>query len=444
VAPERPFRIALIRPGLDGRRASDAMAPLAFAALAAATPQDVDLALWDDRVERVPMEIDADLVALSVETFTARRAYALADGYRRSGRRVVLGGIHPTLAPDESAEHADSIVEGDADDLWGALVADARAGRLRRVYRSAGLPPLDGARFERRLFADKRYAPVAQVQFGRGCRFSCDFCSVHALYGSSIRLRPVAEVVDEVAAIEQRHLFFVDDNLFADLERGRELLAGLTPLRRRWACQMSLDVATDGRLVDALAAAGCVVAVVGFESLDERSLRAMGKGANLGRAYRDAVRRLNARGILVYGTFVFGYDDDTPASLEACLALALEERFFLANFNPLTPTPGTPLFERLRAEGRLLHDRWWLEPSYRYGQATFRPRGMTPEQLEQGCWRARREFNRVTAILRRACARQTHTRDLYRLGLFFAANWVSRREIRRKQGAPLGGAVAEM
>jgi radical SAM superfamily enzyme YgiQ (UPF0313 family) len=418
------------------------MAPLAFAALAAATPADVDLTLWDDRIERVPPALDADLVALSVETFTARRAYGLSEHYRRQGLPVVLGGVHPTLVPDEAGEHANSVVVGDAAGVWSEVVADARAGCLRRVYRANAPPTLEGARYDRRVFRGKPYAPVAQVLFGRGCRFTCDFCCVRALSGETLRHRPVPEVADEVAGLDARHLFFVDDNLFADVERARELLAALAPLRRRWACQLSLDVATNERLLDELAAAGCVVAVVGFESLDERNLLAMRKSPNLGRAYRDAARRMGARGILVYGTFVFGYDEDSPASFDACLELAVESRFFLANFNPLTPTPGTPLFDRLRAEGRLLHERWWLDPAYRYGQATFRPRGMTPEQLELGCWRARRSFNRVTTILRRALDRDTHARDLYRLGLFLAANWVSRREIRRKQGAHLGALTA--
>jgi len=415
------------------------MAPLAFAALSAATPPGVDLSLWDDRIERVPQVLDADLVALSIETFTGRRGYALADRFRRQGARVVLGGIHPTLVPDEAAAHADAVVAGEAETLWPTVVDDARTGRLRRLYRLASPPALAGARFDRRVFRGKRFAPVAQVQFGRGCRFACDFCSVRALHGPSVRHRPVEDVADEVAGLEARHLFFVDDNLFADVDRGRDLLAALAPLGRRWACQMSLDVAGDNRLLDELAAAGCLVAVVGFESLDERNLLAMGKRPNLGRRYRDVARHLATRGILVYGTFVFGYDADTPASFDASLELAVGSKFFLANFNPLTPTPGTPLFERLREEGRLLHERWWLDPAYRYGQATFTPRGMTAEQLEDGCWRARRHFNRVTSILRRSLERSAHCRDLYRLGVFLAANWVSRREIRRKQGAALGG-----
>jgi radical SAM superfamily enzyme YgiQ (UPF0313 family) len=155
--------------------------------------------------------------------------------------------------------------------------------------------------------------------------------------------------------------------------------------------------------------------------------------------YPTAVRKFEDRGIMIYGSFLFGYDHDTVDSFERSVEFALRSKFYLANFNPLTPMPGAKLNDRLRTEGRLIHDRWWLAADYRYGQATFHPRGMTADELTEGCFRARREFNRYSSIFHRAWNLHTNCRDPYRLGIFVASNLVSRREILRKQGQPLGG-----
>jgi radical SAM superfamily enzyme YgiQ (UPF0313 family) len=184
---------------------------------------------------------------------------------------------------------------------------------------------------------------------------------------------------------------------------------------------------------------GCITALIGFESLNKDNLRQMKKQWNLQHGdYATAIEQFHARGIMLYATFVFGYDHDTPAAFEITLDFALRSRFALANFNPLTPTPGAPLYARLAAEGRLLYDRWWLDPHFCYGQATFHPRGMTADELTAGCFWARRQFNRYGAIFQRARNTQANSRSLSRLGIYLAANWISRREIYRKQGARLG------
>jgi radical SAM superfamily enzyme YgiQ (UPF0313 family) len=188
-----------------------------------------------------------------------------------------------------------------------------------------------------------------------------------------------------------------------------------------------------------MAASGCMLAIIGFESLSERNLARIGKKWNLRRGdYTEGIARLHACGIMIYGSFVFGYEDDTPDTFDRTVDFALESGFCIANFNPLTPTPGTALMRRLRDEGRLLHERWWLDPDFRYGDATFVPRGMTPDQLTEGCWRARRTFYANRSIARRLAAHPLLHLHPARLGLFLAANRVSRREIHRKQGTRLG------
>jgi len=432
------MRILFIRPHLYDGRASDALEPLVFAVLAALTPPDIELRLIDERLEPVPLDLDADLIAITIETYTARRAYQIARAYRARGIPVVAGGYHPTFLPDEALEHVDAVVLGDAEEVWPAIVADARAGRLATRYAADRQPPLAGLRFDRRIFHGKRYPPLATVQYGRGCRYACDFCSIHAFYGSHVRHRPVTEVASEIASIGRRSVLLADDNLFIDRGKAEELFRALAPLRIRWGCQVSLDVADDERLLALMARSGCIAALVGFESLDAANLRQMSKAWNLRREFPAAVRRFHDHGIMVYGSFIFGYDHDTPEIIDRTVAFALESRLFLVNFSPLTPTPGSRLYDRLRSEGRLLYDRWWLDPAYRYGDAAYRPRHMTPEALTACCVGARAAFYRCGAIGRRAANVRANARSPWHLGLFLTANYVSRRELSRKVGRTLG------
>ncbi len=201
----------------------------------------------------------------------------------------------------------------------------------------------------------------------------------------------------------------------------------------------SIDIAQDEELVDLMRRSGCTTAVVGFESLDESNLRQMNKAWNLRYGdYESSIRVFQQAGIMIYGTFVFGYDRDTVNAFDQAVEFSIRNRFYLANFNPLTPTPRAPLLNRLREEGRLIYDRWWLEPDYRYGQAIFHPRGMTAEELTAGCYRARTAFNRYSSIARRAFDRRTNLRSPYRLGLYLLSNVISRREIHSKQNLTLG------
>jgi len=260
---------------------------------------------------------------MTVETYTARRAYQLGDAYRRRGIPVVMGGYHPSFLPDEVLGHADAVVEGDAEGLWPQVVADARAGRLKPRYRQDGFPALAGARPDRSVFAGKRYAPLALVQYGRGCRYACEFCSIRAFYGASVRRRPVPEVVAEIEQAGRRHVFFADDNLFVDVPSARALFEAVRPLGITWSCQVSIDVARDPELVRLMSRSGCIVALIGFESLDAANLAQMRKGWNLRHGgYDAAIGRLQDAGIMLYGTFVFGYDRDTVASFERTLEFA--------------------------------------------------------------------------------------------------------------------------
>jgi radical SAM superfamily enzyme YgiQ (UPF0313 family) len=436
------MKITFIRPNMSDMRSADAMEPLVFAILAGLTPAGIETVLFDERLEPIPFDEPTDLVAITVETYTARRAYQIAQAYRRRGVPVVMGGYHPTFVPDEALQYADAVVIGDAEQLWPRIVADAQSGKSRRIYRQVSQPPLSGLKPDRRIFRGKRYAPAALVQYGRGCRFACEFCSIHAFYGFDLRQRPVRDVVAEIEQLERKHIFLIDDNIFVNGPKARELFRALIPLKIRWSCQVSLDIARDEELMTLLEQSGCTTAVIGFESLDEHNLAQMKKKWNLKHGdYASLVQTFRQHGVMIYGSFVFGYDHDTVDSFDISLEFALRSRFYLGNFNPLTPMPGAKLYDRLRAEGRLIYDRWWLDPDYSYGQATFHPRGMTAAELTDGCFRTRRRFHDYSSIVERALDFKTNCRDPYRLGLHLASNLVARREILKKQGRRLGAVM---
>ncbi len=433
------MKITFIRPHLIQKRAADALEPLVFAILARLTPPDVELAFYDDRLEPIPFDEPTDLVALTVETFTAKRAYQIAAQYRKRGVPVVMGGYHPTLLPDEAAQYADAIAIGDAETIWPKIVADARAGKLQRRYQSMPDLAVDGVTPQRTIFKGKRYGALRIVQFGRGCRFACDFCSINAFYGRSTPRRCMDDVLAELDELRGQYIFFADDNLFTDKEQAEALFKALKPFNLHWACQISLDIVQNLHLLDLMGESGCVGALIGFESLNQANLIQMKKKWSTQQGdYVDALAQIYARGIMVFGSFVFGYDHDTIDSFDRTLEFAMRSKMALAQFNSLIPIPSTPSYERLKKENRLLFDPWWLDDNYRYGETIFKPKNMTPEELRDGIIRLRREFNTYSAIAQRMFEPRSNARSIYHLFAYLAINLVTKKEIRNKQGTPLG------
>ena len=441
------MKITFIKPNIGRREHSlyvdqGRMEPLMLGVLAGLTPPDVEVVLYDDRMERIPYDEKSDLVAITVETYTARRSYEIASEYRQRGVPIILGGMHPTLLPEEAAQHADSIFLGDAETLWPIVVEDARQGKLQKRYEGPpGVAQLGGIMPRRDIFKGKGYLPMALMQFSRGCRFACSFCAVSQYFDKKHYIRHIDEVLKEIEEQERKFIFFVDDNIASDKKALKALCRELIPIKLKWFSQASLDVTKDDELMKLMADSGCVGNVTGFESITRASLRESKKSPNLPgfSNYENEVRILREYGMQTWAAFTLGYDNDTYDSILATMEFALENRFTFAAFNILMPYPNTPLYRKLEQDGRLLYDgKWWLHPQYRFNQAAFIPTKMTADELTDACHEARKKFNTIPSLFYRFSDIKTNLRTLWSVAAYWKYTVLFRKEVYKKHGMRFG------
>jgi radical SAM superfamily enzyme YgiQ (UPF0313 family) len=433
------MNILFINPNYADIRSHDVMEPLVFAILSGCTPSKHTVTLFDERLEQIEYNFPADLVAISVLTFTAKRAYTIAGKFRQRGIKVVMGGFHPTLMPDEVIEFCDAVVIGDAEPVWEKLLEDADNGQLQKFYHSSNEYDLSKTIYDRSIFLDKKYSFVKPVQFGRGCRFSCDFCSVHAFYGSGIRQMSIDSMIKQIQRINSSYLLFVDDNLLGNYDHVMVFLKAMIPLHKKWICQISIDAADKPELLNALQESGCIAVFIGFESLQKESLVQIGKSGNMVcTSYSEAIKVFRDHKIMVCGSFVFGYEGDTEESVEQACTFAIEQKLCIAHFNLLFPTPGTRLYKRLQDTNRLRFYKWWLEEEYRYGDCTFYPPSIGHRHLAEKCMSVRKRFDSLKSILSRSIDMKANAGSIESIVLFLTANLLSRKEITAKAGRRLG------
>ena len=434
------MKITFIRLNMFEVISSDAMKPLLFGIIKNLTPAEYEIEFIDERVEKLPDEIPSDIIAFSVETFTAKRAYILAKKYKKDNNIIVMGGFHACVMPDEMLNYADSVIIGDAEGSWEKFLIDCSMGKPQRKYISDETIPLGYFCEDTSVYRHSYYG-IGVYQISRGCKFNCDFCSIKTMY-RCVRRKPVDIIVKELKAVKEKILFFVDDNLFYDRLSAIELFRAIAPLKKKWACQISMDAARDDELLSEMKKAGCFLVLMGFESLNTKSLEELHKAANKAVDYDEVVRRIYRNGLLIYGTFVLGCDNDGTDVFDRTYEFAVRNKMAVTNFNPLIPMPGTGVYRHMEQENRLLYKKWWLSDDYRYGETAFLPKGMTPEQLRDGCLRIRTDFYSIPCILKRLFANPVNFLPMNFL-VFILANLISRKEIRKKQGQLLGGILNE-
>lgn len=376
-------------------------APLSLSTLAAlADEPDIHYEIVDGSVDAIPMKADADLVGISVLTGTAPAAYRIADHYRRRGIPVVLGGVHVTILPGEALEHADAVVIGMAERAWPRLIADFRRGEMAEVYRDD--PPSgdwlrDVPAPRRDLMRHSGYMMPNTVHATRGCKRTCDFCSVPVVWPRYFK-RPVANVVDEVKSIPGRLFCFNDVSLVDDLDYARELFTALIPLKKKWGGLATVEIAKHPDLLDLMRKSGCVYLLLGFESVNQTNLRDIRKGFNRSDGYAGVMEALHGHGITVQGCFVFGLDEDDRSVFARTVEQVLELKVDIPRYSLYTPYPGTVLFKRLVGEKRILSFNW---EDYDTMHVVIEPRQMTPQELYDGFKWAYRETFKLNHIFKR-------------------------------------------
>ncbi len=377
-------------------------APLTLTLLAALVPEDLqaDLSLVDESISPVPAEERFDLVAISALTGTCHRAYHWADHFRSKGIPVVLGGVHVTLRPEEASAHADAIVTGFAERSWPRLLKDFAQGALQPRYHDPE-PPLAGLPMPRRDLQERFGYMMPNTVFAtRGCKGTCDFCTVPAAeFG--FHKRPVQDVVDELRQIPARRIAFNDVSITEDRDYAKELFTAMIPLKKKWGGLCTTRIAHDDELLDLMARSGCRYMLIGFESLNAPALQGIQKGFNQPASYAEVMRKLHSRNILVQGCFIFGFDHDSPSIFEETVSLVDELRIDIPRYAIYTPYPGTGAYTRLKQEGRLLHENW---RHYDTQHVVFRPARMSPEDLDAGFrWAHTRTFT-LRSMLHRTLA----------------------------------------
>lgn len=416
--------------------------PLGLATLAAYLGDDAEITLQDEHVETLDLTDEPDLVVIQIYITNASRAYRYADHYRKQGAHVCLGGLHVTSLPDEAAAHADTIFLGPGEDTFPAFLADFKAGKPAARYAAPLHRTLDHLpRIRRDLIKRHLYLVPNSIVVSRGCPHHCDFCYKDAFFGkgTGFYVQKVDDALAEIDRMPGRHVYFLDDHLFGDTRFAAMLLDGMKGMGRVFQGAATVNSLLKPGLLEKAAAAGLRSIFVGFENLDPENLREHGKVQNLRRDYNAVVRRVRENGVMVNGSFVFGMDHDGPDVFHRTSDWAVSQGIETATFHIMTPYPGTGLYQRMEAEGRLLHRDWDL---YDTRHTVFRPARMTPGQLETGYRRAYQHFYQWPNILRGAMTKDAAgaLRHLAYAGGWKKFEWLWHLLIRAKQvglGLPL-------
>ena len=381
-------------------------APLTMAILAALIddPQ-IEIKIIDENVDDIPYNYSADLVGISAITGTAKRAYRIAEYFRNKGIKVVLGGVHVSIMPEEASLHADAIVIGMAERSWPRLIDDFKKGKMKKVYEDREsnenecLQGVPAPRLD--LMRKNGYMASNTVQATRGCNHTCDFCTVPVVWPKYYK-RPVADVIRDIKNIPGKYIAFNDVSLIEDKDYAKELFSAMIPLKKKWGGLVTTLVERDEELLELIHKSGCVYLLLGFESANQGILKSIYKGFNKEKGYEELVDCLHRYGISVQGCFVFGFDEDGHDVFEKTVQRIIDLKIDIPRYSIYTPYPGTPLFDRLEKEGRIISRNW---NDYDTMHVVYQPRLLTPDELYDGFKWAYKETFKLSHIAKRTIFR---------------------------------------
>jgi radical SAM superfamily enzyme YgiQ (UPF0313 family) len=375
--------------------------PLTLQQLVAITPKEHDVEVISEQNKKIDFNWDGDIVGMSFLTPETYRAYEIADKFRRREKTVILGGWHASALPEEAKQHADSVVIGEGELTWPKLLNDFKKGALKPFYRnnqvvnSNYIPGADRSLVKSGFF-------MAAVQATRGCPMKCEFCNISNIkYGSEHRMRPIDKVIEEIKTLKHRTLHFYDPSLTTNTRYTKELFKEMKNLNKKFTCFGNINILSrDDELLKLSKEAGCRHWYIGFESIDQNVIKHLGKKSNKVKEYAKSIKKIHDYNLSVIGSFIFGFDSDTKNVFENTRIGIEELSIDVPEITILTPFPGTPLFNRLDREGRIL-TKDWSKYNTRTGDVIFQPKNVTPEELAEGVKKVTNDLFSYSKIIKR-------------------------------------------
>jgi len=395
---------------------------LALYILEGLTPNEHQVTIIEEESEPIDLELPCDLVAISCMTANAPRAYALCHEFKNRGKTVILGGVHPTILPDEALLYADCVVVGEAEGVWKTLLIDFENNKLQKKYHNP-LPDLD--QYIPKDFSKiikKRLFSIVPIMTTRGCPYNCDFCCVTNLFGSKIRHIPIENVVRDIKESKAKVFIFLDDNIIGNPVYAKALFKAIKPLNIKWVGQASVSLLVgDDELIQLAADSGCQTLFFGIESVSVEQLKTMRKSLKEIKHLERAFQKIKKMGILIHASMVFGFDNDTKAVFDDTVQFLMKNKISTVSFNVLTPYPGTKIYEKLKNENRLITHDWRY---YDHNTVVFKPSNMTALELQIGKITARKKFYSLPSVLKRLSG------NLYKPLVYFPMNYGHMKQVK--------------
>lgn len=416
------MRIQLIAPDIESKfhkssKGFNIPYPIMFSTsglqiLAALTPENHEIRLVDETIgEKVDYDGHYDLVGITVMTTQSSRAYKIAKRFREKGIKVVMGGYHVSVLPDEALEHCDAISIGEGETTWGKLLLDVENNTLKKRYEADSLIDLCDVPWPKRsLVEGKKHGIKNFVQTSRGCPHACSFCSIIKFFGHTYRFRPVEDVVAEIKHMKEKGylkwnmVFFSDDNIAGDHEYAKALFRALIPLKIKWGSQCSISIAKDPELLQLAKDSGCVALAVGFEAVGEQAIKLSNKNMGNRAFYEKSIKLIHSYKIAIFGLFIFGFDSDDQSVFDETHRFVEDNYLEYAMFSVLTPLPGTKFFDEFSESKRLLHTNW---ADYDFQHVVFHPKNMTAQQLQDGRYNTAKRIHSIRSITKRIWGAKT-------------------------------------
>jgi len=391
------------------------MPQLALLILQGLTPKEHQVTTVDEEAEDIDLDYECDLVGISFMTSNAPRAYWLAQEFKKRGKTVVLGGVHPTLLPDEALPYGDSVVIGEAEGVWAELLEDYQNGCLKKRYHN---PRPDLSRYVPKDFSKitkRRLFDLVPIMTSRGCPYNCDFCCVTDLFGKEIRHVPVDNIMRDIKESGGKNFMFLDDNIIGHPKYAKELFAALKPLKISWVGQSSISILVcDDELLRLAAESGCKGLFIGLESVKKAQMNSLRKSFKSLEGLANGLKKLRKAGIFAHASMIFGFDEDTKEVFDDTTKFLIKNKVHTVSFNVLTPYPGTKTFQKMKEEGRLLTDDWKY---YDHSTVVYQPKNMSPYELMVGKIKSRKNFYSAWSILSRLFGNFRHAIT------YLAMNW---------------------